>query len=794
MIYEQWELLGKNKMKKKDAKINLFITYIMIFHWLHCIIYIKFNIRDMSMKKNSTSFRNKIKLTLQITTPTIPAIAALLMIIVLLVGTTTTAIIPAVLATTETVSIENRTDTEVTTQDDEGLADEEDENTSPPSTEAPEMEPSDTLNQTETEGQEQPPTSPSTGNQSEPTTLPSANSTNATAATTTANVTNTTDAGLDGRIVFAKSLSGDDPFSTDIYVMNADGSGGQTRLTRATDTGAYASSPSWSPDGGKIAFESDRDGSDSEIYVMNAEGSGVTQLTNNNASDGSPSWSPDGEKIAFVSDRAFQDPEGLNRNYEIYVMDADDGTPPAPRPQQIIDQAISTIEHLENIPQSLRTSIIALLRQVSDSISNATTDGTGTVTPSPEQTRLTNNNASDGSPSWSPDSEKIAFSSNRDGNSEIYVMNADDGSEQTRLTEESQFDGGPRWSPDGERIAFDSNRDERGIFVMNADDGSNVTHLTDGNGPAWSPDDEKLAFTSGRDAGDESDDNAIYVMNFTGAESSNATRLTEPDSYYANLEWSSSASTPDGGNGGNNTGGGGGNTTEPLTVQAIVDIDQDATPVVVFEASIDGGTPPYTCHWDLGDDTTSDACGVSHIYENPGTYNATITVTDSVGQNASDSIEGLLITPPAGNGTGGNNTGGIPSYWQAPVITVPDDITVQAIGPEGAPVSFQVTATETLEGDTYTLPTPPYNYLNCDHKSGETFPIGVTVVTCTAIGQVWEDGLRHTTQESFTITVEEEPPAADGEEVEPPADTVEEEPPAADDGEAEPPTNDTGGQ
>jgi PKD repeat protein len=109
----------------------------------------------------------------------------------------------------------------------------------------------------------------------------------------------------------------------------------------------------------------------------------------------------------------------------------------------------------------------------------------------------------------------------------------------------------------------------------------------------------------------------------------------------------------------NNTGGGGGNTTEPLTVQAMIDIDQDATPVVVFEASIDGGTPPYTCHWDLGDGTTSDACGASHIYENPGTYTATINVTDSVGQTASDSIEGILIPPPTGNGTGGNNTGGI---------------------------------------------------------------------------------------------------------------------------------------
>jgi PKD repeat protein len=110
---------------------------------------------------------------------------------------------------------------------------------------------------------------------------------------------------------------------------------------------------------------------------------------------------------------------------------------------------------------------------------------------------------------------------------------------------------------------------------------------------------------------------------------------------------------------------GGRNTTEPLTVQAVIDIDQDASPVAGFEASIDGGKSPYTCHWDLGDGTTSDACGVSHIYENLGTYTATITVTDSVGQTASDSIEGIIITPPTGDGTGGNNTGGITAQEEA---------------------------------------------------------------------------------------------------------------------------------
>ncbi|MDQ4101583.1 MAG: PKD domain-containing protein [Thermoproteota archaeon] len=217
------------------------------------------------------------------------------------------------------------------------------------------------------------------------------------------------------------------------------------------------------------------------------------------------------------------------------------------------------------------------------------------------------------------------------------------------------------------------------------------------------------------------------------------------------------------------------NNTDPLTVTAnIADIDQAESPVVSFEILTDGGRPPFTCEWDLGDGTTADTCSVSHIYENTGTYTASVTVTDSVGQTGSDSTPPFNIT-----NTGGNNTGGIPAYWRPPVITVPDDITVQAIGPAGAPVAFEVSATENLEGDTYTVP------VSCDPASGGTFPIGVTVVTCTAMGTVFDNGQRHITQESFAITVEQ--PPSGGETVEPPTDDTEAEA-------TPPPTNNTGGQ
>ncbi|HSH83476.1 MAG TPA: DUF5050 domain-containing protein, partial [Herpetosiphonaceae bacterium] len=108
------------------------------------------------------------------------------------------------------------------------------------------------------------------------------------------------------KIAFVSTLDGD----YEIYVMNADGS----EQTNLTNNAAKDIHPDWSPDGSKIAFQSYRDG-DSEIYVMNADGSEQMNLTSNAVDDTYPVWSPDGSKIAFESYR--------DGDSEIYVMNAD---------------------------------------------------------------------------------------------------------------------------------------------------------------------------------------------------------------------------------------------------------------------------------------------------------------------------------------------------------------------------------------------------------------------------------------------------------------------------------------
>ena len=281
-----------------------------------------------------------------------------------------------------------------------------------------------------------------------------------------------------GQIAFSSDRDGD----SEIYVMDTDG-GNPRRLTNNRD-GDW--SPSWSPDGKRIVFLSDRDGhvnvhgwSNPDIYVMDADGGNQKNLTNNPKADWSPSWSPDGKRIAFHSNRVGR------FNYEIYVMDADGGNLQSLTDNRNDDFYPSWSPDGERIVfSSAREEHFEDKFGITDEIYVMDADGGN-------QQRLTDNRNNDWDPVWSPDGQRIAFAADRKGdleNFEIYMMDADGGNQQ-KLTNHRTWDGSPSWSPDSQRIVFNSNRDGKSeIYVIDAD-GGNLQRLTNNPNadvdPAW---------------------------------------------------------------------------------------------------------------------------------------------------------------------------------------------------------------------------------------------------------------------------------------------------------------------
>jgi len=278
----------------------------------------------------------------------------------------------------------------------------------------------------------------------------------------------------------------------EIYAMKRDGSA-VSQLTNSPSAGGFAGyfTPAFSPDGRTIAFSRSRDVHEHQIYAMDADGSDARRLTcmPNGATE--PAFSPDGQKIAFVSETARNPRPGAvsaDWDLEIYLMDADGsgetqlthkgGSEPAFSPDGRTI-AFSSCRHdhrkreqdgLNDCPGTGNSEIYVM-------------DADGS------ERRLTHAAAADYDPAFSPDGQQIAFTSERDGNSEIYVMDAD-GSGETQLTQNGG--SGPAFSPDGQQIAFTSESATATgkIYVMDAD-GSDVRRLTNHSAadtsPAWGP-------------------------------------------------------------------------------------------------------------------------------------------------------------------------------------------------------------------------------------------------------------------------------------------------------------------
>lgn len=263
-----------------------------------------------------------------------------------------------------------------------------------------------------------------------------------------------------GRIAFTAEANG----NLEIFVMNANGSG----LLNISNNAADDYEPVWSPDGSKLVFTSRRDGN-LNIYVMNADGSGVQRLTDDIADDTNPDWSPDGTRIVFNSERLGEGQ--LFPNADIYIMNADGSN----------------------------------------------------------QTNLTSSEVYEWRPAWSPDGRQIAFESAPNENHDIYVMNVD-GSGKTQLTNDPGFDEYPAWSPDGSRLLFQTDRNGKyEVYVMNAN-GTNQVNLTNDPDhdmhPVWSPDGRYITFMSDREGNEE-----IFVMNADGSGQTNVTNRPAADRF-----------------------------------------------------------------------------------------------------------------------------------------------------------------------------------------------------------------------------------------------------------------------
>ncbi|NKB71189.1 MAG: hypothetical protein GKR89_29305 [Candidatus Latescibacteria bacterium] len=189
----------------------------------------------------------------------------------------------------------------------------------------------------------------------------------------------------------------------------------------------------WSPDSSQIAFDSWRDG-DGEIYTAPADGNTPVRLTHQPGYDWAPVWSPDGSRIAFISQR--------DGNDEIYVMQADGSRPMrlTHRPGRDWQPAWS--------PNGAHIAFMGQDKHNNWDIFVVASDGSWATT-----VQLTHHSGRDGLPVWSPDGSRIAFVSQRDGDFEIYVMQAD-GSNPMRLTHRAGIDAYPSWSADGTEIIF----------------------------------------------------------------------------------------------------------------------------------------------------------------------------------------------------------------------------------------------------------------------------------------------------------------------------------------------------
>jgi Tol biopolymer transport system component len=228
------------------------------------------------------------------------------------------------------------------------------------------------------------------------------------------------------KIAFGLAGSG----STNIYVRDDDG----TNPVRLTSHDGGDVQPAYSPDGSRIVFSSYQADYEAgveeqvpDLWVMNADGTGQERLTffdhslfEHGAGASWPRWSPDGNRIVFTL------------GFQIWIIDADGSNP-----QQLTTEGINFMPSFS--PDGARIVFSHDLSGTTADVWVMNADGTSPV-------RLTNGNGGAGTPTYSPDGSHIAFYSTRNGNTDVYMIDAD-GSHELRLTTDPALDLSPRFGP-----------------------------------------------------------------------------------------------------------------------------------------------------------------------------------------------------------------------------------------------------------------------------------------------------------------------------------------------------------
>ncbi len=260
--------------------------------------------------------------------------------------------------------------------------------------------------------------------------------------------------------------------------MNADGTGVTQRLTQI-----WSADPAWSPDGRRIAFTSGDNSVGYNIFVIDADGANMSQLTQHGGVWELPAWSPDGTQIAF---HAQGYDLGTIPTHRIGIVGADGSGLTLVEPDWAERRCYPLFTPAWS-PDGKRIAFGGYCRDRDESGDEFGAEHPGIFTTSLDGSGVTqlveiSGGLSNMDLDWSPDGRRIAFSAYipEMGGQQIYLVNAD-GTGLAQLTAHGGYD--PSWSPDGSQIVYGA---DGTLYVISADGSASARSIGAGSDPDWS--------------------------------------------------------------------------------------------------------------------------------------------------------------------------------------------------------------------------------------------------------------------------------------------------------------------